>query len=278
MKAVFSLTPSESKRLIAKSVVKMDEVKRALDSAYVVLGGGTTNGFIAQELLGRPIEPQRFTAGISTNGILCVTPPEKRHPFPIVLHRGQEVARTIKEVFEDFHVATVFIKGGNAIDPDRNVGIITSGFDGGTVAASIGTMTSTGMQYIFPIGLEKLVPSVKDAVVCTGAKTFDYSIGANFGMYMLVKGLVVTEIDALRVLADVDARQVAAGGVGGSEGSVALVVQGDESSVEKAVDLVRSIKGEPAVPGLKGVCAECRYDCVYKGLAEEELPGRRGQL
>ncbi|MBI4531871.1 MAG: hypothetical protein HY709_10190 [Candidatus Latescibacteria bacterium] len=47
---------------------------------------------------------------------------------------------------------------------------------------------------------------------------------------------------------------------------------GDRSGIEKTVALIESIKGEPPVPGLKGECADCRYDCVYKGFVEEELP------
>ena len=52
MKAAFTLIPSESRRLIARAVVKMEEVRVALEKAYLILGGGTTNGYIAQELLG----------------------------------------------------------------------------------------------------------------------------------------------------------------------------------------------------------------------------------
>ena len=65
MKAAFTLTPAESRRLLAKAVVQMDEVKRANENGYIILCGGVTNALIAQELLGIDVEPQRFTAGIS---------------------------------------------------------------------------------------------------------------------------------------------------------------------------------------------------------------------
>ena len=48
MKAVFTLTSSESRRLIAKAVVQMPEFKTAWEKAYVLLAGGTTNAFISQ--------------------------------------------------------------------------------------------------------------------------------------------------------------------------------------------------------------------------------------
>jgi hypothetical protein len=272
MKAVFTLVPSESRRLLAEATVALPEVQIAKEKAYIILCGGVTNGFIAQELLGIDAEPQRFTAGISSKGVLCVTPEKLRHFFPIVIYKGKPVEKTILEAFSDFHIETVVIKGGNAIDPEGNVGVITSGFDGGTIAATIGTMTSTGMQYIFPIGLEKLVPSVREAVQYVGAKTFDYSLGANFGMYCISKGKLITEIEALKILANVEAKHIASGGVGGSEGAVVLVVWGEDDNVKKAIDIVESIKGEPPVKGLIGICEPCKYACRYQGFKYEDLP------
>jgi hypothetical protein len=272
MKAVFTLTSAESRRLIAKAVVEMEEVKIARERAYIILAGGTTNGFIAQELLKEKIEPNRFTAGTNICGLLCVTNPDDRHPFPIILEKGQVSKKDFKAALEDFSIHTVFIKGANAIDPMGNVGIITSGWDGGTVGNSLGTLTSTGLRYLVPVGLEKLIPSVPDAVASVGAKTFDYSLGANFGMFLIPNANVVTEIRALKILANVDAKLVAAGGIGGSEGSVVLVAEGAEPGVKKAISLIESIKGEKPVPPLKGLCKKCLYTCKFRGMEEEDLP------
>ena len=272
MKAVFTLTPAESKRLIPKAVVEMEEVKLAREKAYIILAGGTTNGFIAQELLKEKIEPQRFTAGTNICGLLCVTNANDRHPFPIILERGAVSKKDFKAALEDFSIYTVFIKGANAIDPQGNVGIITAGWDGGTVGNSLGILTSTGLRYVVPVGLEKLIPSVPEAVASVGSKTFDYSLGANFGMFLLSNANIVTEIRALKILANVHAKLVAAGGIGGSEGSVVLVAEGADLDVKKAISLVESIKGEKPVPALKGLCKTCLYNCKFKGLEEEDLP------
>ncbi|MHB1006583.1 MAG: sugar phosphate isomerase family [Chloroflexota bacterium] len=272
MKAAFSLTPAESKRLIAKAVVQMPEVKAALEKAYIILTGGTTNAFVAQELLGRRIEPSRFTAGISTNGLLCVTNPAEREKFPLVIYKGQVVDKTIRQALDDYHPETIAIKGANAVDLEGNVGVITSGYDGGTVAALIGTLTSQGIPYIVPVGLEKLVPSVKESAIYTGAKTLDYAIGADYGMYCLVKARVVTEIQALKNLFDVEAKLVAAGGVGGSEGAVTLIVMGEEANMKAAIALVESVKGEPPTQGRISDCENCRYICRYAGTKHADLP------
>jgi len=273
MKAAFTLIPSESRRLIAKAVVQMEEVRIAMEKAYLVLNGGTTNGFIVQELLGlADLEPQKFTAGTNTHRLLCVTDADKRTPFPIVLYRGERSSKTLAEALEDFHIETVLIKGANAIDREGNVGVITSGFDGGTIGATIGTATSQGLRYIFAVGLEKMIASVREAAAWTGAKTLDYTMGADFGMYCIPNGTVVTEVDALRTLADVEAKHVASGGVGESAGSVVLVIEGKEANVKKAISIVESIKGEPPLEGFKGTCKACPYACKFAGSEVEDLP------
>lgn len=272
MKAAFQLTPAESKRLIAKAVVEMEEVKAANDLGYVIIPGGTTNAYVVQELLGTELQPQRYTAGISASRVLCVTEAAERHPFPTVVRRGRVVDKTMLEALEDFRKETVVIKGANSVDPEGNVGVITSGWDGGTVGNSIGIVTSTGLKYIAPVGLEKLVASVPEAVRVTGAKGYDHSMGATFGMFILTNSLVVTEIQALRILAGVEAHHVASGGVGGSEGAVVLVAVGDGDRVEKALSIVESIKGEPPIPPAKRNCKDCPYPCQFQGLLDAELP------
>jgi len=273
MKAAFTLIPSESRRLIAKAVVQMEEVRIAMEKAYLVLNGGTTNGFIVQELMGLgDLEPQKFTAGTNTHRLLCVTDADKRTPFPIILYKGERSSKTLAEALEDFHIETVLIKGANAIDRDGNAGVITSGFDGGTIGATIGTATSQGLRYIFAVGLEKMVASVKEAAAWTGAKTLDYTMGADFGMYCIPNGTVVTEVEALKILADVEARHVASGGVGESAGSVVLVIGGKEGNVKKAISIIESIKGEPPLKGFKGTCKVCPYACKFAGSEVEDLP------
>jgi len=274
MKAVFTLTPSESKRLIAKGVAAMDIVKKARENAYILLAGGTSNAFIAEELLGRDFEPEKCSFGISTSGVLCNTPLDTLKMFPNVLYKGEPSSVTFEEAFQDFHPDTVVIKGGNAIDAEGNVGIVTSGFDGGTVPRVLGYLTSTGLNFITPVGLEKMVPSVIEGCKAVGAKKFDYSLGANFGMFHIATSIAFTEIEALKTLFDVKGTLVCAGGVGGNEGSVTLAVDGEEENIKKMVEFLENeIKGEPPVPGNVGVCETCVYKaCRLCGTKKEDLP------
>ena len=276
MKTVFTLTSAESRRLIAKAVVAMPEFKKAWESDYLLLAGGTTNAFIAQELLGRDgIEPGRCTVGISTDGLLCVTNPDSRKSFPNVFYKGEKSDKTLVEALADFHAETVVIKGATAVDMNGYVGIITSGFDGGTVPRIIGPVTSKGLKFITPVGLEKLVPSVQASAKALGGAThIDISMGADPGMYCIGTSTIVTEIEAIRMLCNADATLVCCGGVGGNEGAVTLAVDGDEKDIKALVEFLETeIKGEPPVKGNKGICEVCRYKfCRYCGKKAEELP------
>lgn len=274
MKAVFTLQSAESRRLIAKGVMAMPIVTRALREAYTILCGGTTNAYIAQEILNdRNIKPEACTAGISSQGVLCVTDPSSRQMFPNVFKNGKPSETTIQQAFQDFKEGTVVIKGANAVDMFGNAGIVTSGFDGGTVPLILGTVTSQGLPLIIPVGLEKLVPSVKAAAEAVGARRIDRSLGADFGMYCIATGKIITEIEALDLLFGVKAVHIASGGVGDNQGAVTLAVDGTEEAVNSCVDFIlEKIKGEPAIKGNKGNCAACRYfRCEFCGRAD--IPG-----
>lgn len=275
MKTVFTLTSAESRRLIAKAVVSMPEFKKAWENAYVLLAGGTTNAFIAQELLGKEgIEPARCTVGLSTDGLLCVTHLDSRKSFPNVFYHGEAVEKTLAEALSDYHAETIVIKGANAVDMNRNIGIVTAGFDGGTIPRIIGPVTSKGLKFITPVGLEKLVPSVPAAAAAVGASTIDISMGADFGMYCLSNTTVVTELEAIDLLFGVKGTLVCCGGVGGNEGAVTIAAVGEDDDVKALVEFLENeVKGEPAVAGNKGLCESCRYkNCRYNGRKKEELP------
>ncbi len=227
-------------------------------------------------MLGKDVsEPGLCTVGISTDGLLCVTHPDSRKNFPHVFYKGEANDKTLVEALSDFHEETIVIKGANAVDMDGNVGVVTAGFDGGTIPRVIGPVTSNGLKYITPVGLEKLVPSVPNACRAVGARSIDISMGADFGMYCLSNTIVITEVEAIELLFGLAGTTlVCCGGVGGNEGAVTLMTEGEDAKIEALVAYLEAeIKGEPAVTGNRGVCAECRYRrCRYYGMTNEQLP------
>ena len=53
MKALFVFTPNESKRLIGKAVASMEEVKTALKKTNILVGHGSTDVYVLEEILGK---------------------------------------------------------------------------------------------------------------------------------------------------------------------------------------------------------------------------------
>ncbi|NPV29578.1 MAG: hypothetical protein HPY58_07975 [Firmicutes bacterium] len=260
-RALFALTPAEGKRLIAKGVRRLPEVARALREGKIIIAGGTTNAFVAEEILGRKIPKERYTAGIITGGMTCVTPPEMRIP-PLVLIKGEVSEASWEDVLEDFGPGDVFIKGANAVDATGMAGVLVSHPAGGTIGKALGVLAARGSHLIVPVGLEKMIPSVALAARSCGTMLFHYSLGSPVGLVPLVQGKVVTELTALEILAPVEAVALGAGGVGGSEGAVVIAVSGEADNVERIFNLIKEIKGEPPVSGLKQECAKCFSPCA----------------
>ena len=73
MKALFVFTPNESKRLIGKAVAEMDAVKTALKKTNVLIGHGSTDVYVLEEILGREklcqvMNPATYLSGILVRG------------------------------------------------------------------------------------------------------------------------------------------------------------------------------------------------------------------
>jgi len=246
--ALVILNPAESRRLLAKATVAMPEVRNAWEKGLIIIARGITNAYVTEEFFKISIEPKAGqTAGLICNGIA------NNHDGPPVckwhvIANGKPVenADSTVEILK-FGPEDVMIKGANAVDMEGNTGIWTCGVKGGTIGMCWPIVTPRGSHLIQPVGLEKLVPSVAEAAAHSGIHHFKYSMGAPGRIVPVTTGKVVTEIQAFAILAGVQARLIAAGGVGGSEGCVCLSIEGEEEKVEKAFEIAKSVKGEPPV-------------------------------
>lgn len=257
-KALVTLTPAESKRLIAKGIAAMPEIQKALESGIIVVARGTTNTYVAEELMQTNVENKavyerkvinkaEYSRGIITHGELLVN---KRRGTgnDFVLKNGKVWDVRPQEIISQFARNDVFLKGANAVDIRGEAGVLCAGVDAGTIGYAMMPLIARDANLIVPVGLEKLVPSVEDAMKITGVYNYKYSTGNPVALVSMVKAKVVTEIQALAILFGVSATMVGAGGIGGSEGSIALVIEGNESGIDKAFGLIESIKGEKPVP------------------------------
>ncbi len=253
MRVVFSLTSAESRRLIAKGVLNLPAVQKAMSNGKIIVAGGTTNAFVAEELLGVTIEEKcRYTAGIITQGAYqCVTPEEGRIK-PYVIENGKISDRPWVEVLEEFSAEDVFIKGANAIDAQGNAGVMVSGPGGGTIGRAFGVVGARGSHLIIPVGLEKMIPSVPLASRAAGINKMDDALGQAVGLIPVVNGQIVNELTALEIMFGVKATCIGAGGVGGSEGAVTLVIEGERG--DEALSFIKTVKGEPAIGACERKC------------------------
>jgi hypothetical protein len=259
-----------------------------------MIGHGSTNVYVLEEILGKEkflelMDPTFFLSGIIVRGTLCSTLASEK-PLIVLIKKGVVTPPppTMSEMLRDFKSDSVVIKGASAIDLEGNAGVFVAHPEGGTIGWALGTILARGIRLITPVGLEKLVPSVKRSISLCGQETLDYVQGKKVGMIPLSNAKVVTEIEAMKILTGVDAYHVASGGVSGSEGSVTLVVEGSKEAVNKSIELVESFKGETPLNFRKGICEICvhaspaqpkDYDgsafsdfCQFRGKREEELP------
>lgn len=258
-----SLTPAESKRLIAKAVAKLPEVQRAFQEGIVVINVGSTNACVAEELLGQKIEHERFVAGVVLPKGTCVVPREKRMR-EIVVRRGKVIEARADDVLPEMGPGDVFVKGANALDASGVAGVLLADPRGGTMGRSIGALFSRGINIIVPVGLEKFIPgSVNDIAVIAGMDRMASATGMPLGL-MPVAGKVITEVGAIQILTGGEAMVMGKGGLSGAEGSVTLLVRGTPEQVKKLRDIIESIKGE-APPRIQTDCRACdQQNCWLK--------------
>jgi hypothetical protein len=239
-----TLTPAESKRLIGKGVAALPEVKRALREGTVIIALGTTNAYVAEELLGRKMDRERFVAGVVLPKGTCFLP-EERRLHEIIIRKGKVTDARMDEILQDLTPKDVFIKGANAIDSSGMAGIFMGSPTGGTMGKVLGVLVSRGVKLIIPVGLEKFVPSsVLEAAELAGKFRFTYATGCPVGV-MPVPGKVVNELTAIQVLTGARAIVIGRGGVSGAGGSVTLLIEGAPGQLHSARRLVDGIKGEP---------------------------------
>lgn len=249
MRAQFTLTPSESKRLIAKGIKALPSIQKALSEHTIILAGGTTNGFLVEELLGESIEEKSaYTVGIIKDGKTGLSKEGNRIP-PYVITKGKSLPREVhwKEYLPKIQPGDIFIKGGNAVDHTGLAAVLVSDPMGGTIGAAQGALYARGIELVVPIGLEKLVPDVREAVDFMSATPANEALGVKVSLIPMLGATVVTEITALETLYKVNAKCIGAGGVAGSEGAIILLIDGDENEVKKALEEIRGLKGEPQV-------------------------------
>ena len=249
MKAQVTLTSSESKRLLAKAVINIRSVKSALETGTLVICRGSTNAYILEELGGSSMKKGNYTAGyIGPKGLEVNTSPP---PESIFVNGKVKEGVTLVDAMKNLKPGDVVIKGANAIGPDGIPGLLVARRNPQTTGGTLGTFQmaamARGFEVIIPVGLEKSIPvSVLVGSKEISADKIEWATGTPCGLIPMF-GTVVTEVEALKLLAEVECIPIAGGGIGGAEGSITVLIKGSDTQVKKAVTIVEKLKGEPPV-------------------------------
>ena len=246
------ITPAAGKRLIAKAIAALPEIKESLESGTVVIIAGTTNGYVAEEILKGLGQADEFGKGRFVRGIVLPPgakrsdtgrlPDESRFPGDVVIVKGAwQKGKTIFEIVDDLKEGDIVLKGANCIGPEKNkAGIFIGHPKGGTIGAALQAVIGRRVRLIIPVGLEKRIPgSVDDVAARLNA------VGASGPRMLPVLGRTITEIEAVSILSGASAFLTAGGGVCGAEGSVWLGIEGRPEEIEAIRRIHDSIAGEP---------------------------------
>lgn len=248
----FALTPAAGKRIIAKALAAHPAVRAALKSGRVAIIAGTTNGYVAEEILAsigqaKGFSRRRFFRGITLPpwrptteiGILA---DQSGFPGDVIIINGiTQKGKTIFDVVDDLLEGDVILKGANALDLGRRQAAIFIGHPrAGTIGAALQAVVGRRVRLILQVGLEKRVTcDLNEMAVRLNAP------GAHGPRLLPIPGEVFTEIDAIKLLTGAEAELVAADGVGGAEGSVWLAVSGSGEQINVAEKLLKAVVAEP---------------------------------
>ncbi len=218
MKAQILLSVNGAKHLIAKALTKYIDFSKRVYIAY-----GTTNNYLLYHL---GIDTEKlYAAGCNVNGKFNVT---KERNKPVVLQNGKIID------ISDFEISAndVFIKGANALwyeEGKKHAAVAAADINGGTYGNFYIKAACRGSKIIIPVGHEKLIPYFVGT-----DQNVDYSTGSKIAMLRFFTGEIFSEIEAFKVLFDLDAKIILAGGIDDSQGSVGFLVEGKR--VKEAVE------------------------------------------
>ena len=249
----FVLTPAAGKRLIGKGMVKHPAIAKILKKGALVIIAGTTNGYVAEEILRKLGQLKEFQRNHFYRGIIL--PPrrpvtregrsydESKFFGDVVIQNGKfQKNQTIFGVVDDLREGDVILKGANAVDLiQRRAAILIGAPKAGTIGAAMPAAVGRRVKLILPVGLEKRVQENLDDLA---AKM--NAPGAQGPRLMPVPGEIFTELDAIELLTGATASLVAAGGVSGAEGSIWLTISGTTAQEKAAEALMQSVINEPA--------------------------------
>lgn len=250
-------TPADGKRLIGKATAKLIMESQSIRNGTVAIIAGTTNAYVAEEVLSllgqeKGFSRRRFFRGITTANRTDTDEAgrlkDDREFFGDVIIRNgiYTPGQTIDDAIDSIGAGDIVVKGANCLNRTAGqAGILIGHPQGGTIMKILPAVVGRRTRLILPIGLEKRV----DGDINEISKFMNASGSSGYRM-MSVAGEIVTEIEAMLILYGLKARLVAAGGVAGAEGAIWLAIDGDERITDPIGRELKAISSEPSFSAL----------------------------
>ena len=225
------LTPEQGKKLIAKAIAALPEVEEALEKATVLVVAGTTNRYVAEELLkkiGEETTLENFYRGLTLpRGVKLeggLTGED------VVIEKGKRVrGRTIFDVAGGLGPADIIFKGANALDLEAHEAAVLVGNPTvGTTLPILEAVYGRRVRTMIPVGVEKRVELPISTLAALSADP--ETVGPRL---CPLPGEVFTELEAISTLYDLGAEIYASGGIMGAEGAVYFLCSGEEEELKR---------------------------------------------
>jgi hypothetical protein len=248
----YPLTPAAGKRLIGKAVAAHPWVTEVLRTGRLVIVAGTTNGYVAEEILGSlgqavGFDKRHFFRGLTLApaqiAAMAGRPADGgKFPGDVVIDKGVwKRAKTIFDLATTLGQGDLILKGANALDlSSGHAASFLDHPDGGPNGVILPAVLGRQARLLVPVGIEKRVSG--NLLDLAGHLASPDARGPRL---CPLPGPAFTEIDALFLLTGTRATLVGAGGVAGAEGGVWLAIEGSDDQLAQVEKLVREIFAEP---------------------------------
>ena len=235
-----NLTVAEGKRLIAKGLANDPRVKARMQKGIIVITTGSTNTYLAEELANLTAPRGSFVIGYVTPVGRGSVNKDMELTSDIVIVDGQRVDMKYEDALANASAEDIVFKGANLLNYERGQSAVCIGSRDGGPARIV---KETAAHLIIPIGLEKETYGDLNAY----EKLFENKPVKTSVPRVWVhpsNSEIFTEIEALKVISNVNVVPFAVGGIAGREGGVSLAIYGPKEEVQKALDFVATVQGE----------------------------------
>jgi len=255
MRAQLTITVNAAKWLIASAIISLPELQEAFKRGKIVLKGGTTVSCIAEKLVGINL---RISGRITKRGTVGSLK-DTNSPHSILIENGkwESIDDSFLEILLKLGPQDIFVTGANAIDLEGNAAMMAGSPAGGNPGIAFTALSTEGINTIIATSLDKLIPvKISDLIKKAGRKRCDFAMGMAVGL-IPIHGRIITEVDALKIISNVDVTVIGHGGINGGEGSTTVIVEGNADSVKNAIEAVMSAS-KIHVSGTEDSLEECK--------------------